>query len=111
MQALGAWLEGNAIFLALLVLLAVFQHAFALVQVAFLVTSTASSTMHLQALVAAPPERKLLKAVDVLVIVSLNIWALTLLNLPDATVLRVTRLRAPTAPLTVRPPSLSLIHI
>ena len=55
----------------------------------------------MQALVAAPQERKLLKVVDVVVIVVLNIGALALLGLPDAAVWRALRLRAPLTRLTV----------
>jgi Na+-transporting methylmalonyl-CoA/oxaloacetate decarboxylase gamma subunit len=95
-------MEGNAVFLVLLLLLFVVRHVFSLVQFAFLLTSTASSTLHLQALVAAPQERKLLKVIDVLIIVSLNIWALSLLGLPDSSVWRAAHLRAPKESLSVR---------
>ena len=48
LQAVARWLEGHAAFLALLLLLLLVRHLYSLVQLAFLLTSTASSTLHLQ---------------------------------------------------------------
>jgi hypothetical protein len=101
-EAAIAWLRTNAAFVVLIFLLLVWRHLFGLVQLAFLLTATASSTLHLQALVAAPQDRKLVKVLDVLVIVCLNIWALWLLGLPDAAVWRALRFRAPRKPWAVR---------
>lgn len=102
MQLLSAWTEQSLPFVALLALMLVLRNVLSLVQLAFLVTSTASSTLHLQALVAAPPERLPFKIVDVLLIVSINIWALSFLGVPDPVSSRAMHLRVPLHGLSVR---------
>lgn len=59
------------------------QHFYSFIQVSLLLISTASSILHLQAVVAAPHEHKLVKSRDVLILVNLNIWALSLLGIPN----------------------------
>lgn len=102
MQLFAGWVESNAAFIVLLLLLAIAQHVYALVQLVFVATSAASSTLHLQALVATPPEGKRLKLLDVLIIVSVNVWALTLLGMPNAPIWRALLFRAPAVHYSVR---------
>ena len=102
LQLFAGWVESNAAFIVLLLLLALAQHFFALVQLVFVATSAASSTLHLQALVATPAEGKRLKLLDVLIIVSVNVWALTLLGMPNAPIWRALLFRAPAVHYSVR---------
>jgi hypothetical protein len=104
MQMIASWIENNAVFFCMLLLVGIFRYFFSIVQIFFVATSAASSNLHLQALVATPQEGKLLKAVDVLIIVSINMWALMLLDLPNAIMWEVLGLRAHhQPPLSVSP--------
>jgi hypothetical protein len=102
-QSVATWFE-NSIgpFLLLLLSLVVIQHFYSIVQLVLLLVSTGSSTLHLQAFVAAPMEHKLAKSRDVLILVNLNIWALSLLGLPDPHVWRAVLMRTPVQPFSVR---------
>eukprot|EP00892_Ulva_mutabilis_P006109 jgi/Ulvmu1/3870/UM018_0089.1 len=84
MESLLAWAEHRILPFFLLLLTHIFiQHFYSFIQGSLLLISTASSTLHLQAVVAAPQEHTLVKARDVLILVNLNIWALSLLGIPD----------------------------
>jgi hypothetical protein len=103
LQLVSSWVENHILpYAALLSVLLVLRNFFSLMQLVFLFTSTASSTLHLQALIAAPQERKLFKVVDVLLIVTMNIWALSFLGVPDAAAWRAIHFRLPAQTLTVR---------
>lgn len=84
LQSIISWAEQSILpFLALLLTHLFVQHFYSFIQVSLLLISTASSILHLQAVVAAPLEHKLVKSRDVLILVNLNIWALSLLGIPD----------------------------
>lgn len=79
-----SWAERSILPFMLLLLTHLFiQHFYSFIQVSLLLISTASSILHLQAVVAAPHEHKLVKSRDVLILVNLNIWALSLLGIPN----------------------------
>lgn len=89
MQNLTSWVEESLLpFMGLFALHQFVENFYSFLQLSLLLISTASSTLHLQAFVATPPEHKLQKSRDVLILVTLNIWALSLLGLPDKNVWR-----------------------
>lgn len=86
---LTSWVEESLLpFMGLFALHQFVENFYSFLQLSLLLISTASSTLHLQAFVATPPEHKLQKSRDVLILVTLNIWALSLLGLPDKNVWR-----------------------
>jgi hypothetical protein len=101
MQMVAGWIENNAAFFCILLLVGLSRYFFSIIQIFFVATSAASSNLHLQALVATPQEGKLLKAVDVLIIVSINMWALMLLDLPNPVIWRILSFRVPHPPFSV----------
>lgn len=101
-QNLTSWFEDSLLpFMALFAFHQFVEHFYSFLQLMLLLISTASSTLHLQALVATPPEHKLQKCRDVIILVSLNIWALSLLGLPDTHVWRAVFFVVPQQPLSV----------
>lgn len=103
LQSILAWAEQSIAPFVLLLLIHVFiQHFYSFIQVSLLLISTASSTLHLQAVVAAPPEHTLVKSRDVLILVNLNIWALSLLGIPNQHIWRAIFMQVPKDTFTVR---------
>lgn len=101
-QSLTSWVEHNLLpFCALFAVHLFIRNFYSFLQFSLLLISTASSTLHLQAFVATPPEHKLQKSRDVLILVSLNIWALSLLGLPDGHVWRAVFFQLPSETYTV----------
>lgn len=102
MQNLTTWFEDSLLpFLGLFAVHQFVENFYTFLQLTLLLISTASSTLHLQALVATPQGNKLQKSRDVLILISLNIWALSLLGLPDAHVWRAVFFIVPQQPLSV----------
>lgn len=103
MQSVVAWAEQSILpFLALLLTHLFIQHFYSFIQASLLLISTASSTLHLQAVVAAPQEHTLVKSRDVLILVNLNIWALSVLGIPNQYVWQAIFMQVSKEPLTVR---------
>lgn len=103
LQSIISWAEQSILpFLALLLTHLFVQHFYSFIQISLLLISTASSTLHLQAVVAAPLEHKLVKSRDVLILVNLNIWALSLLGIPDKQMWRAIFLQVSKESFTVR---------
>jgi hypothetical protein len=101
-QDLLTWFQFSLLpFMALFALHHFVENFYTFLQLSLLLISTASSTLHLQAFVATPPEHKLQKSRDVLILVTLNIWALSLLGLPDKHVWRAVFFLLPQQPFTV----------
>lgn len=103
MQSIISWAQQSILpFLILLLGNLFLQHFYTFIQLSLLMISAASSTLHLQAVVAAPLEHKLVKSRDVLILVNLNIWALSLLGIPDNQTWQIIFLQVSQASLTVR---------
>lgn len=100
-QAFVTYLEHALPFTLLLLALFFVKHVSGIIQFVFVFVSMSGSTLHLQALIAVPQEQKLYKVMDVLLIVCLNIWALSLLGLPDANMWRAICFQTPQHEFTV----------
>jgi len=95
-------LEVSVPFLVLFLVVFVVQQFWGLIQYGIVFVSVSGSTLHLQRLVGAQQDTKLYKVLDVLSIVLLNVWALSVMGLPDEEMLRNVTLRPPLDRLDVR---------
>ena len=89
-------------FLFLFLTVFVVQQFWGLLQYGIVFVSVSGSTLHMQRLVSAQQETKLYKVLDVLSIVLLNVWALSVMGLPDQEMLRNITLRPPREHFDVR---------